>query len=137
MRRDGGRRDLRRVLVVDDEPSLRLVVRLNLTLGGYDVVEAADGESGYQRARGEPFDVFLLDVMMPPTSGYELAERLRSDPATRDVPIVFLSARADRSDIDRGRELGALDYITKPFDPLLLAARLDALLDGKETVDGR
>lgn len=123
--------------MVDDESSLRLVVRLNLSLADFEVVEAADVESGYERAREQAFDLFLIDVMMPPTSGFELAERLRSDPTTREVPIVFLSARADRTDIDRGLELGAADYITKPFDPLALAARLNSLIGGKEASDGR
>jgi DNA-binding response OmpR family regulator len=120
----------RRVLVADDESSMRLLLRVNLPLAGYEVVEAADGEAALARIRGQTFDLLLLDVMMPKLSGFELAERLRADPATSDASIVFVSARADRADVQRGLDLGAIDYITKPFDPLLLGAHLNALLDG-------
>lgn len=120
----------RRVLVADDEASLRVLLRVNLPLAGYEVVEAADVDTAFELAHQHEFDLFLLDVMMPPTSGLELAERLRADPATSAVPIVFLSARADREDVSRGLASGALDYITKPFDPVRLGKHLDALLDG-------
>lgn len=126
----------RRVLVVEDEESLRIVLGVNLPLSGYDVVEAENAESALALAREQDFDVFLLDVMMPPTSGFELAKRLRADPATASVPIVFISGRADRADVEEGLELGAADYITKPFDPVELGARLDRLLDGDGDEDG-
>lgn len=122
------------MLVADDEESLRIVLRVNLPLAGWEVVEAGDTETAFARAREQEFDLFLLDVMMRPTSGVELAERLRADPATAAVPIVFLSARADRTDVERGLELGAIDYITKPFDPVELGPQLDGLLgyDGRD-----
>jgi CheY-like chemotaxis protein len=118
---------LRRVLVVDDESAMRLLARVNLPLAGFEVVEAENGLDALERARAERFDLFLLDVMMPGISGFELARRLRDDPRTAGVPIVFLSARADRTDISEGLSLGD-DYITKPFDPLLLGEHLATLL---------
>jgi DNA-binding response OmpR family regulator len=121
-----GRR--RRVLLADDEPSMRLLCRINLDLAGYDVVEAETGAAALEEMRDGEFDVVLLDVMMPDVSGHEIAERLQRDARTRGVPIVFLSARASPGDLRRGFELGALDYITKPFDPVALAARIEEVL---------
>jgi two-component system OmpR family response regulator len=115
-----------RVLVADDEPAMRLLCRVNLPLAGFEVVEAADGESALSLLRGERFDLALLDVMMPGVNGFGVAERLRRDGV--DVPIVFLSARADGDDIRRGLALGAVDYVTKPFDPLRIGERLHEAL---------
>ena len=120
---------VRRVLVVDDEPSIRLLCRVNLPFSGFEVVEAADGPSALEEVRERPVDLVLLDVMMPGMGGFDVAERLQSDPATASVPIVFLSARADRADVRRGLSLGAAEYITKPFDPLRLGERLRRIVD--------
>jgi len=131
--RDGAaRRDIEtpRVLVVDDEPSVRLLLRVNLPLSGFEVVEAPDAETALERAEREAFDLILLDVMMPGMNGLELAQRLKTFAGTSDAPVVFVSARADRADISRGLEVGAADYITKPFDPIRIAERLRAVLDG-------
>jgi DNA-binding response OmpR family regulator len=119
----------RRVLVVDDEDAMRLLFRVNLSLAGFEIVEADDGQAALERVREGDVDLVLLDVMMPGLSGFEVAERLRDDAATSRVPLVFVSARADAQDIRRGLDLGALDYITKPFDPLALARRLEELLE--------
>jgi putative two-component system response regulator len=116
------------VLVVDDEPSIRLLCSVNLKLAGYDVVEAEDGASAIARASEERPDLVLLDVMMPGLSGYDVVQQLVSDPRTRSLPVVFVSARAGRADIRRGLELGALDYITKPFDPVALADGIEEIL---------
>jgi DNA-binding response OmpR family regulator len=118
----------RRVLVVDDEPSMRLLCRVNLNLGGFDVVEASDGATGLAEAQRSEFAIVLLDLMMPDMSGHEVVRRLREDALTRDVAVVFLSARGTRADLLAGFELGALDYITKPFDPIELVARLEQVL---------
>jgi DNA-binding response OmpR family regulator len=123
---------VKRILIADDEPSVRLLLRVNLPLGGFDVVEANDGEAALRAARAGRFDLILLDVMMPGVDGFDVARQLREDPATRNVPIVFLSARADAADIDRGLEIGAVEYITKPFDPLRLGERLLGLLEQTE-----
>jgi two-component system phosphate regulon response regulator PhoB len=123
------------LLLVDDEPAMRLLCRVNLPHSGFDVTEAADAEEALAHAEGEAFDLALLDVMMPGMSGFELAARLRADARTKDLPIVFLSARADRRDMRRGFELGAADYVTKPFDPINLGEHLQAVLHAAATGD--
>lgn len=110
-----------RVLVVDDEAPIRLLCRVNLEAEGMEVLEAGDGPSGLETARRERPDVVLLDVMMPGLDGWRVAEELLEDPETRAIPIVFLTARAELRDRARGLDLGGLDYVTKPFNPLELA----------------
>jgi DNA-binding response OmpR family regulator len=109
------------VLVVDDEAPIRLLCRVNLEAERMTVLEAADGPSGLEAARSERPDVILLDVMMPGLDGWRVAEELLDDPATRSIPIVFLTARAELRDRARGLDLGGLDYVTKPFNPVELA----------------
>jgi len=110
-----------RVLVIDDEAPIRLLCRVNLEAEGMAVLEASDGETGLRLARDERPDVILLDVMMPGLDGWNVAEHLLEDPSTRDIPVVFLTARADVRDRVRGLDLGGIDYITKPFNPVELA----------------
>jgi DNA-binding response OmpR family regulator len=117
MSREASRRVLR-VLVVEDDPAMRLLITYNLEAAGFRVVGATTGQEGLQLAASESPDVVLLDVMLPDLGGFEVAERLRH------LPIVFMSARAAESDIERGRHAGAIDYVTKPFDPVALPARL-------------
>ena len=111
-----------RVLVIDDEAPIRLLCRVNLEAEGMSVIEAGDGPGGLDLARSEQPEVILLDVMMPGLDGWRVAERLLEDPVTRDIPIVFLTARADIRDRARGIDLGGLDYVTKPFNPVELAS---------------
>jgi len=110
-----------KVLVIDDEAPIRLLCRVNLEAEGMTVLEAADGVSGLEQAREEQPDVILLDVMMPRLDGWGAAEQLLRDPATRDIPIVFLTARADARHEERALDVGGLDFIRKPFNPLELA----------------
>jgi CheY-like chemotaxis protein len=110
-----------RVLVIDDEAPIRLLCRVNLEAEGMSVLEARDGPAGLEIARRERPDVILLDVMMPGLDGWKVAEELLEDPSTRDIPVVFLTARADLRDRARGMDLGGIDYITKPFNPVDLA----------------
>ena len=119
-----------RVLVVDDEASIRSLCRINLELAGLDVSEAQDGLEAIALVRNETFDVVLLDVMMPHVDGWEVAELLAGDDSTRNLPIVFLTARADPGDFQRGFDLGAVGYVRKPFDPVPLAGYLRRILDG-------
>jgi DNA-binding response OmpR family regulator len=101
-----------KVLVIDDEAPIRLLCRVNLEAEGVDVVEAADGERGLEVARAEEPDAILLDVMLPGLHGWAVAERLLEDEATRNIPIIFLTARADLRDRARGMDLGGVDYVT-------------------------
>jgi DNA-binding response OmpR family regulator len=110
-----------KVLVIDDEAPIRLLCRVNLEAEGVDVVEAADGERGLEVARTEKPDAILLDVMLPGLHGWAVAERLLEDETTRNIPIIFLTARADLRDRARGMDLGGVDYVTKPFNPVELA----------------
>src|SRR5262245_48719294 len=122
----------RRILVVDDEASVRMICRFNLAAAGVDVREAADGDEALEAVRADPPDLVLLDVMMPTRDGWEVAEELRRDPRTRDIPVVFLTARVDHADRKRAYDLGAAGYIAKPFDPIGLAARLELILERVE-----
>jgi DNA-binding response OmpR family regulator len=110
-----------RVLVIDDEAPIRLLCRVNLEAEGMEVLEAADGPSGLEKARAELPDVILLDVMMPGLDGWRVAEELLDDERTERIPIVFLTARAELRDRARGIDLGGVDYVTKPFNPVELA----------------
>jgi DNA-binding response OmpR family regulator len=118
-----------KVLVIDDEAPIRLLCRVNLEAEKMEVLEAADGESGLETARAEKPDVILLDVMMPGMDGWAVAERLFEDAATSQIPLVFLTARAELRDRARGLELGGVDYITKPFNPVELASIVEDLLE--------
>jgi len=110
-----------KVLVIDDEAPIRLLCRVNLEAEGVEVVEAADGEQGLEVARSEVPDAILLDVMLPGLHGWAVAERLLEDETTKNIPIIFLTARADLRDRARGMDLGGVDYVTKPFNPVDLA----------------
>jgi DNA-binding response OmpR family regulator len=117
-----------RVLVIDDEAPIRLLCRVNLEAEGMEVLEAADGPSGLETARTETPDVILLDVMMPGLDGWRVAEELLDDQRTAAIPIVFLTARAELRDRARGIDLGGVDYVTKPFNPVELAPLVRELL---------
>jgi two-component system, OmpR family, phosphate regulon response regulator PhoB len=119
-----GRAGAPAVLLVEDDAAMRLVCTFNLELAGFRVATAERGREGLEAARAERFDLVLLDVMLPDLGGFEVAAELRTDAATRDVPVVFISARTSSQDLARGRAVGAIDYVTKPFDPVELAARL-------------
>jgi DNA-binding response OmpR family regulator len=121
-----------RVLVVDDEAPIRLLCRVNLEAEGMEVLEAADGVSGFETARSERPDVVLLDVMMPGLDGWQVAERLIDDEVTKHIPLIFLTARAELRDRARGLELGGVDYITKPFNPVELASVVSDMLERVE-----
>jgi DNA-binding response OmpR family regulator len=117
------------VLVIDDEAPIRLLCRVNLEAEGMHVLEAADGPSGLDTAKREAPDVILLDVMMPGLDGWRVAEELLDDGRTESIPIVFLTARAELRDRARGIDLGGVDYVTKPFNPVELAPLVRRLLD--------
>src|SRR3954451_14385797 len=121
-----------KVLVIDDEAPIRLLCRVNLEAERMDVIEAADGPSGVEKSRNESPDVILLDVMMPGLDGWNVARQLLEDANTSGIPIIFLTARAEFRDRARGLDIGGVDYITKPFNPLQLAPLVEALLERLE-----
>ena len=118
-----------RVLVIDDEAPIRLLCRVNLEAEGMEVLEASDGPTGLEKARNEEPDVILLDVMMPGLDGWQVAEELLDSDSTSSIPIVFLTARAEVRDRARGLDLGGIDYVTKPFNPIELAPLVLDLID--------
>ena len=100
---------------------MRTLCRVNLAASGMDVLEAPDGQRALELAVTERPDLILLDVMLPGLSGWDIAETLTARPETREIPIIFLSARADHADLVRGQQAGAVGYVTKPFDPVSMA----------------
>jgi DNA-binding response OmpR family regulator len=117
-----------RVLVIDDEAPIRLLCRVNLEAEGMEVLEASDGPTGLEKARNDEPDVILLDVMMPGLDGWQVAEELIDGDRTNTIPIVFLTARAEARDRARGLDLGGIDYVTKPFNPVELAPLVRELI---------
>lgn len=119
-----------RVLYVDDEPDIRTVVGLCLKLNdAFEVRECASGAEALQIARDWRPDVILLDVMMPEMDGPMTRQALRDDPATTDIPVVFVTARTQPSEVERLLELGVTGVIAKPFDPMTLAGQVNRLMD--------
>jgi DNA-binding response OmpR family regulator len=116
------------VLVVDDDPVILRLLQVNFELEGIEVVTAPDGEEGLKMAQSDPPDLVISDIMMPKVNGLELLAALRSSPETASMPVILLSAKAQVADVQRGLELGADDYITKPFDPLELIDRVYKVL---------
>jgi CheY-like chemotaxis protein len=117
------------VLLVDDEPAIRTICRVNLEGDGFSVLEAKDGAEALEEVRRQRPSLVLLDVMMPGVDGWDVAETLASDVGMRDIPVVFLSARVAPEDRLRAQELGAVGYVVKPFDPLELAGTVRDVLE--------
>jgi CheY-like chemotaxis protein len=122
-----------RVLACDDDPVILRLLQVNLELEGYDVLLAHNGEEAVEVATAEHPDLVLLDVMMPRLDGYQAVQRLKQNPATRDIPVIFLSARAQLADIERGKASGANAYMTKPFDPDDLLATVAQTLQSSKS----
>ena len=118
----------KRILIVEDERDMAELVSLRLTREGYDVDVAGDGVEALRRIRSDPPDLVLLDLMLPKMSGTEVANELRSDPRTSGLPIIMLTARSEDSDVVVGLQLGADDYVPKPFSMSVLVARIAAVM---------
>ena len=116
------------ILVVDDEEDILELVRYNLAKEGYHITGALTGEDALNKAQTENFDLIVLDLMLPGIDGLEVAKRLKSSPKTSQIPILMLSAKGEEADIVTGLELGADDYITKPFSPRIMIARVRTAL---------
>ena len=128
-------RERGRILVVDDHPTSRLKLTLGLRRQGHTVAEAEHGVAALEALRAEPFDLVLLDILMPEMDGYEVLARMKSDPALHDVPVIVISAQDELESVVRGIELGAEDYLPKSFEPVLLGARINACLEKKRLRD--
>ena len=107
----------KRILICDDDPVILRLLQVNLELEGYDVLLAHHGEEAIELTTAEHPDLVILDIMMPKLDGYQTCERLKQVEATKNIPVIFLSAKAQASDIERGKEYGVAEYLTKPFDP--------------------
>jgi DNA-binding response OmpR family regulator len=117
-----------KVLVIDDDPVILELLRVNFEIEGFDVVCARDGNEGLAMAQELHPDVVISDIMMPRRDGLQLLSDLKGDPRTEDLPVILLSAKAQKSEVQHGLDLGADDYITKPFDPIQLIDRLNAVM---------
>jgi len=115
-------------MAVDDDPVIRGLLEVNLEMEGHQVIMAVDGQDALDKVHTERPELILLDVMMPNVNGWQVAEALKGDPATRDIPVIFLSARAMEADVRKGAELGVESYVTKPFDPIELMDLVNRLL---------
>ncbi len=117
-----------KILLAEDDPDIQLVARLSLRKAGFLVTAVGDGAAVLARIGDEKPDVVLLDWMMPEMDGFEACRRLKADPATAAIPVIFLTAKSQESEIARGLQLGAQGYITKPFDALALGRQVQELL---------
>ncbi|MBI1795498.1 MAG: response regulator [Candidatus Eisenbacteria bacterium] len=117
-----------RILVVDDEIYIVHILDFSLGMEGYEVITALDGEQALEKARAEKPDLIVLDIMMPKLDGYETCKMLKAEAGTKDIPVILLSAKGRNVDQKIGFEVGADDYITKPFSPRKLVERINAIL---------
>jgi DNA-binding response OmpR family regulator len=123
-------------MVVDDEPENQLLIKVILSTEGYEVVGVEQGQQVVERATAEQPDLILLDVMMPDLNGFRVFEALRANEPTRNTPVVMLSALTQQWDVEKAINLGVNDYLTKPFEPEDLVARVEANLRGGEGASG-
>ena len=119
------------ILVVDDHRTTRLKLSLGLKQQGHTVAEAENGQQALDILQTEPFDLVLLDILMPEMDGYQVLENMKNDAALRDIPVIVISAQDEIENVVKGIELGADDYLPKSFDPVLLKARIGACLEKK------
>lgn len=121
------------ILVADDDPVILGLLEVNFEMEGFTVVTAEDGAVALDQARRSKPDIIVLDVMMPKMTGHEVAAALKADPKLATIPVIFVSAKAQGADVAKGMDLGAADYVTKPFDPIDLVDRVTAVLDKTRT----
>jgi DNA-binding response OmpR family regulator len=121
-----------RILIAEDERDIRELITFTLRFAGHEVIATANGEEAYNTALSQRPDLILLDVRMPRMTGYETCEHLKAEYRTQDIPVVFLSAKGQESEVQTGLQAGATEYILKPFSPDQLAARITAILGQKK-----
>lgn len=121
---------MKKILIVDDQAEVRELVEVTLRIGPYEISQASSGDEALIITRSERPDLVLLDVMMPnsPVDGFEVCRQIKSDPATRNINVVMITARGQEADIEMGRQAGADDYFTKPFSPLQLMNKVEEIL---------
>lgn len=117
-----------KILIAEDEPDIRDLVKFTLTYAGHEVVAVGNGAEAVEAARAEQPDMILMDVRMPRMTGYEACTAMKADPVTRDIPVVFLSAKGQDAEIQTGLAAGASEYLLKPFAPMELSERVGELL---------
>jgi DNA-binding response OmpR family regulator len=121
--------DRRKILVVDDDPTMVKLINVNLKLNNYAVIEAISGEQALDIVSKEPLDLMVLDIMMPGVDGWEVLKQIRDNGDTKELPVILVTAKTQDSDVIRGWELGADEYVIKPFNPLLLVEVIKMVLD--------
>ncbi|MGA1979389.1 MAG: response regulator [Sedimentisphaerales bacterium] len=122
---------LARVLVVDDEADIVSTVQYRLEFCEFEVITAADGKEGLEKAANEKPDIILLDISMPVMNGYEMLERLKNSPELKDIPVIMFTAFSDAKDVAKAVEIGVADYVTKPFDFTDLVGKITKVLGNK------
>ena len=120
----------KRILIVDDEEVIRKFLKIHLAKLGYEVQEAADGEQAIEQLRKDDFDLLICDILMPKKDGWEVIKEVKSNPKTKDIPVIVLTAKNEDSDMFKGYDLGANYYMTKPFTKTQLLYGLKLMLDG-------
>ncbi len=118
-----------KILLIEDEPDINLLARTALKVKGFDVVWAENGKDGIEKAREGDLDLILLDISMPEMNGYDIIKVLKEDLNTKDIPVVFFSAHAQKNEVQKGSALGAVGYINKPFDPETLPGEVSSFLN--------
>lgn len=126
----------KKILIIEDDEDIMELISFNLKKEGYSVVKAVTGEEGVKQAQSGSPDVVLLDIMLPEIDGLEVCRRLKADTKTKNIPIVMVTAKVEESDVVAGLELGAEDYVVKPFRPKELVARVRAVLRRKSQAGG-
>jgi len=125
--------EIHKVLLAEDEEDIRKVAQMSLQFrSGWKVTLASNGEECLAKAAEDPPDLILLDCMMPKLDGYETCRRLKLDPSLQHIPVIFLTAKAQETEVKKGLSLGAVGYLIKPFNPMSLAAEISQILEGRD-----
>lgn len=119
-----------KILIADDDPIIIKLLQVNLEMEGYDVTTAHDGQDAVEKAKADTPDLVILDIMMPRMDGWTARSELLEVPELAEVPVIFLSARAQQADLRKGYEAGVAEYVTKPFDPVDLLEIIEQILNG-------
>ena len=118
----------KRILIVDDEVQLVEMMKMRLEAAGYEAISAYDGQEGFDKAKKDKPDLIILDLMLPKMDGYKVCGLLKNDARYSKIPIIMFTARAQEEDMRLGKDLGAEEYVTKPFDPKILLSKIKKLL---------